>query len=1072
MAQGLERRDVVQDNLRGAESVDPSTRQLPSISMPNAVQVPRNSFTQQVAQNVARFAGGALAEMQEKRQKKSMRDGQLAAMQGQAFEAVEMEGDKWKLEGYRGVVAQSLSASLLRAQEQDINSGAYEQDPDTYRQTLANRIDAMTADIPDARTRELAQESLMQQMPVLIDSHMKQHLGFKEQQGFDSLAQSVDILSKDPNNGAALVSFATGQSEATQGLSDARRKEAVTQGLINAFRNDNPAAYAHLEKSGFLTTENLTAQQLDQIEAAKSQYHSRQSQQWNEEHYKEQQRIEQLSVAGEISPSRAAEMRIANDARHGRLTTYQQAGATYEAAYNGVEYEQGTRALNIQAAGIQGDYRTQAELMQSAVIKQESGGRTDAVSPKGATGIMQLMPGTAANPGYGIPTIFEIARSMGRPDGQSAEQLMRDPEVNKAMGTAYLAKMLELNNGDVELALISYNAGFSRAQEFVRAGRNWDNITGAWKHESRDYVAKITANISDNRPDPEGARKMAEDRVKAAREFAQLDAYEQSYPALNQNENLYRTGQIDEQTYRETNREIFAQYGRTVDKQWLQSEQAITQSVALTSMQTAQEGVQQQNASDFLVAMTPYDSQMQRVIEAAEAGTMSQTQVQQAIEQYSNARTQLQQQYGIAPSAADGKQRAEIIRTATDAIRKGHTAREERAVRDFHATRGTADALPPAQQKELIKDIDKRLQQKYTNYQAAGPSQPGVLEQQMMAERNTTLARAGLVDSQLKAVINSGLKQPALINGEPNPALIDSVTTYQQLKAANPAVADQYIDIGSRAVLDTITDRLGEQGNVAAAVKSFGDQYNDRVLSGGASMTTADQVKQAESFFGRNLVGRAVDRYLSRTDVGIFQGIFGSGTTGVGQAFNRHSTFDADVHRESVRGAIEAEVTGVLAQNPWASPEEVVRGASERVSRRYGMIGNQFMDFGADPYQAMFGNRAEEMRGNDDALNAAFTAYMRSPEFREQYPDSTGISAWELAESMTLPGMINGQFSENLDILTTGIRPYEAWPVPDGQGGVSMVMRYRRRDGNMSEPVNIDLKEVGNSYFRELGNSY
>ena len=75
-----------------------------------------------------------------------------------------------------------------------------------------------------------------------------------------------------------------------------------------------------------------------------------------------------------------------------------------------------------------------------AVIAAESNYRADAVSPSGAIGLMQLMPETASR--YGV----------------RAEDLQR-PESNLRAGTRYLADLLRMFSGDLELALAGYNAG-------------------------------------------------------------------------------------------------------------------------------------------------------------------------------------------------------------------------------------------------------------------------------------------------------------------------------------------------------------------------------------------------------------------------------------------------------------------------------------------------------------------------------------------------------------------------------------------------------------------------------------
>lgn len=87
------------------------------------------------------------------------------------------------------------------------------------------------------------------------------------------------------------------------------------------------------------------------------------------------------------------------------------------------------------------------------LIQQESGGNPNAVSPKGAMGLTQVMPATARDPGFGV-----------RPLGDSS------PEENVRFGRDYLTAMLERYPGRPDLALAAYNAGPGRADQWAARG--------------------------------------------------------------------------------------------------------------------------------------------------------------------------------------------------------------------------------------------------------------------------------------------------------------------------------------------------------------------------------------------------------------------------------------------------------------------------------------------------------------------------------------------------------------------------------------------------------------------------
>lgn len=134
-------------------------------------------------------------------------------------------------------------------------------------------------------------------------------------------------------------------------------------------------------------------------------------------------------------------------------------------------------------------------------MHQESSFKLRALSPKGARGLMQLMPATAAR--FGVRNIF-------------------DPRQNIDAGVRYMRWLLDTFNQDLELALAGYNAGEGAVMKY-------GNRIPPYK-ETREYVRRITARYS-SVSDPGYVRSIR--RVNAsqaakleAKEARPLDVYE------------------------------------------------------------------------------------------------------------------------------------------------------------------------------------------------------------------------------------------------------------------------------------------------------------------------------------------------------------------------------------------------------------------------------------------------------------------------------------------------------------------------------------------------------------------
>lgn len=115
-------------------------------------------------------------------------------------------------------------------------------------------------------------------------------------------------------------------------------------------------------------------------------------------------------------------------------------------------------------------YKVDYELLQ-ALIAAESGFDPSAVSPKGAIGLMQLMPDTARR--YGVESDKKMA----------LEKKLTDPKINVRAGTRYLRDLINMFPGRLDLALASYNAGEGAVQ---KAGNKIPNFK-----ETQNYVKTV-----------------------------------------------------------------------------------------------------------------------------------------------------------------------------------------------------------------------------------------------------------------------------------------------------------------------------------------------------------------------------------------------------------------------------------------------------------------------------------------------------------------------------------------------------------------------------------------------------
>ena len=181
----------------------------------------------------------------------------------------------------------------------------------------------------------------------------------------------------------------------------------------------------------------------------------------------------------EAAPDESKTPLVAKNARNGAPSASLFPGAS-------VFSRSGTVDLNDVVQSASGRYRLDPDLVNS-VIKAESGFNARAVSPMGAQGLMQLMPGTASQ--LGVPNAF-------------------DPQANVEGGTKYLRELLERYNFDLVKALAAYNAGPQRVEQFGGVPPYY---------ETRAYVARVVRDFNKKKAAEEKAAPSSSPKTAASK---------------------------------------------------------------------------------------------------------------------------------------------------------------------------------------------------------------------------------------------------------------------------------------------------------------------------------------------------------------------------------------------------------------------------------------------------------------------------------------------------------------------------------------------------------------------------
>ena len=1172
---GFERKAVVQDNLEGVTQ-PPATVPQSQGFQARAPQPRQEAFSDQVNKQVQGFLSDNLANAVTLKQDRDFVDGQVAHQQGKSFEELQIDGNKFALEGYRVVEAQALSSGLLAAQEKMINDGDFELGPDEFRAQFVDRITNIVESAPDGRTGELVRQQLLGQVEPIVAAHTKARAKFQEQSSFNALEQGIDVISRDSTAEDSLVAFATGQA-GSSGLSDARRNTALISGVVRAFDNDNPNAFAVLSRHGLL--DNLNSANANKLRGAQKRFEQRRRTEFDEKFFSAQTQLNNRIASGELEPTAAIEAVSALYAENSIEITAREAQSVYTQAREGNRVRTLTKEAVTHDAALRGD----VDALSNIVHQGHSTGNTDisqylqeglsqehltGLTPTFKAGFSKLLEGAPPHIKKGLK-IYSGYRSVSKQRRLFNARYAREKRENPNLSHEQLYKRTRKwvappgnsKHNHRKAADLQYNGTrLDRAPKEVRdwvhnnaraAGLNFRLSHEPWHIEQANLgsaqeraksklstklhlnslrdngvLDKVNTKVGNKFTTPQSVIQSIEDNGLAATvQFLQTgkgaasssfsststtdeflspkERLERARGALTQTREALAiedyeafahssaalgdslsSGEISYDQWLQNNRALRAQFNQATTVASVDNEISVGKDVATeleaqrNNENALQAGRQLRTSQARLDAITDAFGQG-RVIDFGngEVRQVTSRDLENATRLATEERATIQQQFGIDRVASQElAAESKVIDQVKAALQQRQQTDEDNLTIQEAVRSGTLDQLPRNLQQRAIKQNQQQVQAQLANRAVENGADPATVDAAFQSQQLEFFGKSGLVDEDTKRVVNGFLQQEWIVDGKPNPAVVESITDIRTITDINPALLQKYIpDETTRVRVQTAINRAAGGPLDSAVFTTRNNETRPSQLQDRSEELKSARVEEALRVWSLNAANDTQvqvwgDIFQPKSDIG---GSHFSGEAGVigallsdradlnqlndrsGAEFARLLDPEGDAQSLLRNSVIDEARNLVQGHEGVLSVDEAIIQAQQNIQTRGGFVGGDFVLFpkGESLVDSLFGSKAKDV-DVVDASNRAILDYLRTPELRKAYPflqQNRGISDFLLGTSAS-------------------IKPFRSSVVPTSEGP-ALQLSVIDKFGGYSNTVVLskkDLRKAGNGLISKI----